>query len=165
VDPFETPEPPPRALHLDRQRGLHVTFHDGTAAFLSIALLRRMSPSAEARAEREAMARQRDLELEDAHVLDLLEAFERLSASVDFTRLGDHQVTWDDTPIGLHQDDLVDRLARSDGRRMTLQSVFEGRSRLDRIGLFLALLELARQQRVRVQKACTWTDARHLATV
>jgi DUF971 family protein len=57
VEPFETPEPPPRALHLDRQRGLHVTFHDGTAAFLSIALLRRMSPSAEARAEREAMAK------------------------------------------------------------------------------------------------------------
>jgi DUF971 family protein len=49
-------EPAPRALHLDRSRGLHVTFHDGTVAFLSLALLRRMSPSAEARAEREAMA-------------------------------------------------------------------------------------------------------------
>jgi chromatin segregation and condensation protein Rec8/ScpA/Scc1 (kleisin family) len=35
---------------------------------------------------------------------------------------------------------------------MTLQSVFEGRSRLDRIGLFLALLELAREQRVRVRQ-------------
>jgi segregation and condensation protein A len=93
-----------------------------------------------------------DLDLGDVHVLDLLEAFERLSAAVDFTRLGDHQVTWDDTPIGLHQDDLVDRLARSDGRRMTLQRVFEGRSRLDRIGLFLALLELAREQRVRVRQ-------------
>jgi DUF971 family protein len=56
VDPTDTKEPPPRALHLDRRRGLHVTFHDGSAAFLSIALLRRMSPSAEARAEREAMA-------------------------------------------------------------------------------------------------------------
>jgi len=53
---MEAHEPPPRALHLDRQRGLHVTFHDGTTAFLSIALLRRMSPSADARTEREAMA-------------------------------------------------------------------------------------------------------------
>jgi chromatin segregation and condensation protein Rec8/ScpA/Scc1 (kleisin family) len=35
---------------------------------------------------------------------------------------------------------------------MTLQRVFEGRSRLDRIGLFLALLELAREQRVRVRQ-------------
>jgi DUF971 family protein len=57
VDSFDASEPAPRALHLDRQRGLHVTFQDGTVAFLSIALLRRMSPSAEARAEREAMAK------------------------------------------------------------------------------------------------------------
>lgn len=55
---LETPdEPAPRALHLDRQRGLHVTFHDGTVAFLSLPLLRRMSPSADMRAEREAMAK------------------------------------------------------------------------------------------------------------
>ena len=94
-----------------------------------------------------------DLELGDVHVLDLLEAFERLSAAVDFTRLGEHQVTWDDTPIGLHQEDLVDRLQRSPERRMTLQSVFTGRSRLDRIGLFLALLELAREQRIKVRQA------------
>ena len=94
-----------------------------------------------------------DLDLGDVHVLDLLEAFERIGSAVDFSRLGEHNVVWDDTPIGLHQDDLVDRLQRSDGRRMTLQSVFAGRSRLDRIGLFLALLELARQQRVRVRQA------------
>ena len=53
----EAAEPAPRALHLDRQRGLHVTFHDGTVTFLSLALLRRMSPSADARTEREAMAK------------------------------------------------------------------------------------------------------------
>jgi chromatin segregation and condensation protein Rec8/ScpA/Scc1 (kleisin family) len=35
---------------------------------------------------------------------------------------------------------------------MTLQGIFAGRSRLDRIGLFLALLELAREQRVRVRQ-------------
>jgi DUF971 family protein len=50
-------EPAPKSLHLDRQRGLHVTFHDGTTAFLSLALLRRQSPSADARQEREAAAR------------------------------------------------------------------------------------------------------------
>jgi len=93
-----------------------------------------------------------DLDLGDVHVLDLLETFERMSASVDFTRLGDHAVTFDDTPIGLHQDDLVDRLARSADRRMTLQSIFQGRSRMDRIGLFLALLELAREQRIRLRQ-------------
>jgi len=57
VQPQQSTEPSPRALHLDRARGLHVTFHDGTLAFLSVTLLRRMSPSADARTEREAMAK------------------------------------------------------------------------------------------------------------
>ncbi len=57
VESLHAQEPSPRTLHLDRQRGLHVTFHDGTVAFLSLQLLRRMSPSAEARTERESMAK------------------------------------------------------------------------------------------------------------
>ena len=94
-----------------------------------------------------------DLDIGDVHLLDLLEAFERITLAVDFTRLGNHQVTFDDTPIGLHQDDLVDRLGRSPERRMRLDAIFEGRNRMDRIGLFLALLELAREQRIRVRQA------------
>ena len=93
-----------------------------------------------------------DLDIGDVHLLDLLEAFERITLAVDFTRLGNHQVTFDDTPIGLHQDDLVDRLGRSPERRMRLDAIFEGRNRMDRIGLFLALLELAREQRIRVRQ-------------
>ncbi|MCE9619031.1 MAG: segregation/condensation protein A [Planctomycetes bacterium] len=93
-----------------------------------------------------------DLDIGDVHLLDLLEAFERITLAVDFTRLGEHQVAFDDTPIGLHQDDLVDRLSRAPERRMNLESIFEGRSRMDRIGLFLALLELAREQRIKVRQ-------------
>lgn len=94
-----------------------------------------------------------DLDIGDVHLLDLLEAFERITLAVDFSRLGEHQITFDDTPIGLHQDDLVDRLGRSPEKRMRLDAIFEGRSRMDRIGLFLALLELAREQRIRVRQA------------
>lgn len=94
-----------------------------------------------------------DLDIGDVHLLDLLEAFERITLAVDFTRLGEHQVTFDDTPIGLHQDDLVDRLERSPERRIRLDAIFQGRNRMDRIGLFLALLELAREQRIRVRQA------------
>ena len=94
-----------------------------------------------------------DLDIGDVHLLDLLEAFERITLAVDFSRLGEHQVIFDDTPIGLHQDDLVDRLARSPEKRMRLEAIFEGRNRMDRIGLFLALLELAREQRIRVRQA------------
>jgi len=90
------------------------------------------------------------LELDDVHVLDLAEAYERIAASIDFSRLGEHTVAFDDTPIELHQADLLDRLGRSEGGTMTLQSAFEGASRAERIGMFLAVLELVRTRRVRV---------------
>ncbi len=92
------------------------------------------------------------IEIEDAHVLDLVESFERIMQSVDLSRLGDHRVEYDDTPISLHQADLVDRLAHSERRRMTLEQILTGRSRGEMIGLFLALLELARQQQVAVRQ-------------
>ena len=72
--------------------------------------------------------------------------------SVDISRLGDHRIEYDDTPISLHQADLVDRLARADRKRMTLHQMLDGRSRGEMIGLFLALLELARQQHVAVRQ-------------
>jgi segregation and condensation protein A len=78
------------------------------------------------------------IEIEDAHILDLVEAFERIIAAVDLTRLGDHRVEYDDTPISLHQADIVDRLGRATRREM--------------IGLFLALLELARNQQVEIRQ-------------
>ena len=93
-----------------------------------------------------------DWELEDLHLGDLFAAFERISASIDLTRMGDHKIEYDDTPISLHQEDLVDRLTRSGTHQLSLVSVFEGRSHSERIGLFLAVLELVRQGRVRVRQ-------------
>jgi len=89
------------------------------------------------------------LELDDVHAGDLFAAFERIMAAIDPTRLGEHAVEYDDTPIGLHQEDLVDRLHRVPGGRMALREAFAGRTRGAMIGLFLAVLELARQQRIR----------------
>ena len=91
-----------------------------------------------------------EIELEDAHVLDLSEAYERIMESIDFGRLGDHRVEIDDTPIALHQEDLLDRLNRSAQRRLTLQDAFEGAHSGQRIGLFMATLELVRLRRVTV---------------
>jgi len=89
-----------------------------------------------------------ELDLDDVHVLDLSEAYERIIASIDFTRLGEHRVEIDDTPMALHQEDLLDRLERSPMHRMTLQEAFEGAQAGRRIGLFLATLELVRLRRV-----------------
>ncbi|MBM4113677.1 MAG: chromosome segregation protein ScpA [Phycisphaerae bacterium] len=92
------------------------------------------------------------IDIEDAHVLDLLKAYERIIVAVDFSRLGEHRVEYDDTPIELYEADLVDHLTRAPDRRATLTDLFRGRRRSDMVGLFLALLELVRNQRVRVDQ-------------
>jgi segregation and condensation protein A len=91
-----------------------------------------------------------EIELDDVHVMDLAEAYERIMTSIDFSRIGDHIVEMDDTPIALHQEDLLDRLQRSADGRLTLQKAFEGLARGQRIGLFLATLELVKLDRISV---------------
>ena len=91
-----------------------------------------------------------ELDLEDVHILDLSESYERIVSSIDFTQLGDHTIEIDDTPIALYQEDLLDRLERSAKHRLTLQEAFEGANILERIGLFLATLELVRLRRMTV---------------
>ncbi len=87
---------------------------------------------------------QREFDLDDVQLWDLVEAFGRMMDQVGLTAA--HEVVSDDTPIELHMADLVDRLER-DGA-MTLQQVFDGRTRGEMVGLFLAMLELTRQRRL-----------------
>jgi segregation and condensation protein A len=98
----------------------------------------------------EDSAGQRDLDLEDVNVMDLCEAFGRMLDSIG-QRPG-HEVTYDDTPLSLHADDIRDRLGRESDKALSLAKVFEGRSgRSEMIGLFLAVLELVRQRWVKVE--------------
>lgn len=94
------------------------------------------------------------LDLEDVSVLDLVEAFGRIIETVQFDRLGDHRVVFDDTPIELYQADLVDVLQRrgASGEPSGLRDVLAGRTRVEMIGVFLALLELARQRRIAIDR-------------
>ena len=91
-----------------------------------------------------------ELIIEDALPIDVAEAWERIGSTVDFNRLGEHVIEMDDTPLILHQEDLIDRLTRSGSGRMSLQAAFAGAPPMKRIGLFLATLELARNRQVRV---------------
>lgn len=102
---------------------------------------------------RAAVEAQADLtELEDLDLLDLVRAHARIVETVSFDRLGDHTVVADDTPIELHAADVLDRLRRDDPRRegIELVSLFAGRTRVQMIGLFLAVLELVRRREVAV---------------
>lgn len=103
-------------------------------------------------AESDDSGEEATLEIEDAHPMDLAEAYERIAASIDFARLGQHVVEMDDTPIALFEEDLLDRLVRSTAGRITLHSAFEGQTPTRRVGFFLATLELCRLGRITVRQ-------------
>ncbi len=92
------------------------------------------------------------LELEDVHLMDLSDAYERIASAIDFARLGDHIVELDDTPIALYEQDLVDQLGRRSGRSLSLQDAFAGQQPAQRVGMFLAMLELVRRFQVRFEQ-------------
>jgi len=89
-------------------------------------------------------------ELEDLEVWDLMAAFNRLMAQIGQAP-DTHEVVYDDTPLALHAADILDRLQREDGS-LPFERLFLGRSRQEVIGLFLALLELIRQKRLRAEQ-------------
>lgn len=104
-----------------------------------------------------ALAQSEDLDLDDLSVLDLAQAFADIAASVNFDRLGEHEVTYDDTPIELHAEDILERLrtGTTEARPtpgMTLQALFSGRKRHEMVGLFLATLELVKRRAVRLSQ-------------
>jgi len=93
-----------------------------------------------------------EFDLEDANVMDLCEAFVRILDSIG-QGPGTHQVIYDDTPMALHAEDIIDRLQRlgGEGASITLAEIFLGRrSRSEMIGLFLATLSLVYQRKLRV---------------
>ena len=99
-----------------------------------------------------------EIDLEDAQVWDLLEAFSNLMAAIGANR-GEHEVIYDDTPVELHEADILDRLAREGP--MTFSRVFEGRTAIiELVGLFLALLELIRRRRLLASQDANFAEIR-----
>ena len=98
------------------------------------------------------------LELDDVHILDLADAYEYIASSIDFTRLGEHKIEIDDTPIELCQEDLLDRIDRSSSGSITLNSTFDGLKAIERVGMFLATLELVRLGKVAVLQESQWGE-------
>lgn len=91
-----------------------------------------------------------EIELENLDIWDLFDAFNKL---LEQTGKGEavHTVGVDDTPIALHAEDILDSIAHAGGAQR-FEEIFAGRSRAEMIGLFLALLELIRQRRIRVSQ-------------
>jgi segregation and condensation protein A len=89
-----------------------------------------------------------EVDLEEAQIWDLVAAFNKIMSSIGAGSTV-HDVIFDDTPIALHAADILERL-QEEGGELGFEGVFAGRSKVEMIGLFLALLELIRQQRIRV---------------
>ncbi|MBN2560612.1 MAG: segregation/condensation protein A [Phycisphaerae bacterium] len=92
-----------------------------------------------------------EVDLDDVQIWDLVGAFNKLMSEIG-AGLASHDVIFDDTPIALHAADISDRLVADDGE-MDFADLFVGRNKVEMIGLFLALLELMRQHRIRVTQA------------
>ena len=100
-----------------------------------------------------------EVDLDDVDILTLCKAFANLMDSIGQSP-ATHDVVYDDTPIALHAEDILDRMRRDAPKEgMTLQQMFKGRtSRSEMIGLFLATLELVRQRKVRVVQSAIEAD-------
>jgi len=91
-----------------------------------------------------------EMELETIDIWNLFDAFNRLLEQTGL-RGAVHRVGIDDTPLSLHAEDILDSIERAGGAQ-PFEAIFMGRTKPEMIGLFLALLELIRQRRVRVSQ-------------
>ena len=88
-----------------------------------------------------------EVDLDDVQIWDLIAAFQKVLDATG-ARNQQHEVLYDDTPIALHAADILDILGRHEGGQV-FQTLFEGRTKSQLIGLFLAVLELIRKNRIR----------------
>ncbi|MHC4561805.1 MAG: segregation and condensation protein A [Planctomycetota bacterium] len=96
------------------------------------------------------------LDLEDVQIWDLMTAFNQVLIAIGQDAKF-HEVIYDDTPIELHEVDIIDRLER-DGA-MSFATIFEGvTSRGQLVGMFIALLELVRQRRVLIGQDANFAE-------
>ena len=97
---------------------------------------------------------EQELDLDEVQIWDLFDAFNQLMQATLAGKRA-HEVIYDDTPIDLYEADILDRAQRE--KPLTFKAVFEGRtSRLEIVGLFLALLELIRLKLVRIEQEKTF---------
>jgi segregation and condensation protein A len=89
---------------------------------------------------------EKDRDLEDVQIWDIFDAFRNVMDAIG-QGAGHHEVIYDDTPMELYREDLLDRLER-DGP-VIFDKIFEGKGkRTEIIGIFLAMLELMKMRTI-----------------
>jgi segregation and condensation protein A len=96
-----------------------------------------------------------ELDIEQVSVWDLLEAFDSILKATGGAAFDVSNIT-DDTPIDLYQIEILDRLQKEGS--MTFNRIFEAKNnRILMISLFLALLELVRENLASVEQAAPFS--------
>jgi len=144
-------------LELVRQLLEYKKYKD-IAADLGVSALRQADrfsrPLADLRRIKEQLRHEQELELDEVQIWDLFDAFNRLMQATLAGKRA-HEVIYDDTPIDLYEADILDRAQQE--QPLTFQAIFEGRTtRIEIVGLFLALLELVRLKLVRIEQEKTF---------
>jgi segregation and condensation protein A len=101
-----------------------------------------------------------EVDIDDVQIWDLVAAFNKVMSAIGAGTVT-HDVVFDDTPISLHAADVLGRLEQVGGE-LGFEEIFDGRNKVEMIGLFLALLELMRQARVRVTQTAAFSSIRVL---
>jgi segregation and condensation protein A len=88
---------------------------------------------------------------EEASVWDLLLAFHRITK--DFMPEMPRRIVYDDTPVAVYVERLLERVAAADGQKLAFSAIFEGLSeRIHMIGMFLAVLDAAKRGALRTRQ-------------
>ncbi|MFQ5501931.1 MAG: segregation and condensation protein A [Phycisphaerae bacterium] len=93
-------------------------------------------------------AEERTTDLEDVQIWDLVAAFNTLMSAIGAGHAV-HEVVMDDTPMASHATAILEQIQR-EGGDLSFETLFTNRTRAEMIGMFLAILELMRQTRIRV---------------
>lgn len=96
------------------------------------------------------------IDIGELSLTDLVAAFSKIVETVDLNRVGEHRVLDDETPIELHAADIQDQLSRFaeplpetlGGTGISFRRLFTGRRKSEAVGLFLAMLELMKQNKL-----------------
>ncbi len=90
-----------------------------------------------------------EIPLEDVSLVDLAIAFEKVMRDIGAER--PTEIVYDDTPIETHMEEIVHQL--TERRRLPFSDLFSRTTDRPRVaGIFLALLELIKQRRVRARQ-------------
>jgi len=88
--------------------------------------------------------------LEDVSVWDLLSAYGEIVRQIEFAQ--PRRIIYDDVPIRVYMDEIMEAMARAGGRESFLNFLVRDGTRGRMIGIFLAVLELARLGHVALQQ-------------